>query len=226
MTQPKVAIVTGAASGIGKASAEALRTEGYEVVEADVDNCDVTDKSAVDALVDATVERYGRLDVMANIAGIMHESTVIDTTEADLDRVLAVNFKGVLFGCQAAARVMTQQRSGSIINMASTAVDMNAPTILCYSVSKVAVVQLTRTLASEVGRRNVRVNAIAPGYIETAMTARHAEDYREMMAKVAPLGRTGQAEDVANAVVWLASDASSFVTGQIVRVNGGVSMPW
>jgi 3-oxoacyl-[acyl-carrier protein] reductase len=238
----KVAIVTGAGSGIGKASAERLAERGATVVGVDVKNTDVavdvSDRAAVHALVDDVVREHGHLDVMCNIAGIMHDSNVLDTEEADLDRVLAVNFKGVFWGCQAAGRVMAEQGSGSIINAASTAIDMGAPGIIAYSSAKAAVTILTKTLAGEVGPRGVRVNAVAPGYIVTPMTqARYTksdgsvdEGMRDgllkMMSSMAPLKRTGVPDDIAWAVVYLASDAASFVTGQILRPNGGASMPW
>ena len=238
----KVAIVTGAGGGIGKASADRLAERGATVVGVDIKNTDVTvdvsDRAAVHALVDDVVREHGRLDVMCNIAGIMHDSTVLDTEEADLDRVLSVNFKGVFWGCQAAGRVMAEQGSGSIINAASTAIDMGAPGIICYSAAKAAVTILTKTLAGELGPRGVRANAVAPGYIVTPMTqARYTkpdgsvdEQMRDgllkTMASMAPLRRTGVPDDIAWAVVYLASDASSFVTGQILRPNGGASMPW
>jgi 3-oxoacyl-[acyl-carrier protein] reductase len=238
----KVAIVTGAGSGIGKASAERLAERGATVVGVDVKNTDVSvdvsDRAAVHALVDDVAREHGRLDVMCNIAGIMHDSSVLDTEEPDLDRVLAVNFKGVFWGCQAAGRVMAEQGSGSIVNAASTAIDMGAPGIICYSAAKAAVTILTKTLAGEIGPRGVRVNAVAPGYIVTPMTqARYTQPdgtvdeamrdgLLKMMSSMAPLKRTGVPDDIAWAVVYLASDASSFVTGQILRPNGGASMPW
>jgi 3-oxoacyl-[acyl-carrier protein] reductase len=238
----KVAIVTGAGSGIGQASAQRLAERGATVVGADLKNTDVavdvSDRAAVHALVDDVVAEHGRLDVMCNIAGIMHDSSVLDTEEADLDRVLAVNFKGVLWGCQAAGRVMAEQGSGSIINAASTAIDMGAPNLICYSSAKAAVTILTKTLATEIGPKGVRVNAVAPGYIATGMTAGRFvrddgtvdEEARDrlhtLMASMAPLRRIGQPDDIAWSIVYLASDASSFVTGQILRPNGGASMPW
>jgi 3-oxoacyl-[acyl-carrier protein] reductase len=174
---------------------------------------------------------------MANIAGIIHQSLVVDTTEADFDRVLATNLKGVLFGCQSAARVMIEQGRGSIVNMASAAIDTPAPNLLCYAVAKAGVAQLTKTLAAEVGQLGVRVNAIAPGFVITGMTSRHFvrpdgsvdEEARaaviSAMTERAPLGREGRPDDIAHAVLYLASDASSYMTGQVLRPNGGVSMP-
>jgi 3-oxoacyl-[acyl-carrier protein] reductase len=255
----KVAAVTGAGSGIGEASALVLARAGATVLCADVDAAaagrtakqiieeggrasvqvvDVVRREEVDALVEAAVDQYARLDVMANIAGIIQQSTVVDTTEEDLDRILGVNLKGVFFGCQAAARVMTRQGSGSIINMSSGAIDTPSPTLVGYGMAKAAVVQLTRVLATEVARQGVRVNAIAPGFVLTNMTSRHFtnpdgtldEARRDAtlapMKKAVPLGTLAEAADVADVVLFLASDWSRYMTGQILRPNGGVAMPW
>ncbi|MET0159250.1 MAG: SDR family NAD(P)-dependent oxidoreductase [Acidimicrobiales bacterium] len=255
----RVALVTGAASGIGRASAERMAEAGATVVCADRDaegatvtarqitgaggqadsvSLDVTDAAEVEAVVLGAVERHGRLDVMANVAGIIHTSTVLETQESDLDRILAVNLKGVFFGCQSAGRVMVAQGSGSIVNMASAAIDQPAPRLAPYGMAKAALVQLTKVLATEIGPIGVRVNAVAPGYIITGMTNRAwvAEDGTEdeeakaavtaQMAKGAPLRTVGEPDDIAYAVLYLASDASKFMTGQILRPNGGVAMPW
>ncbi len=248
----RVAIVTGAASGIGRASAERLAEAGAAVVCADRDAdgatitaehirgtgrtaevvpLDVSSRDEVDALVAGVVERHGRLDVMANVAGIIQRSLVVETEEADLDRVLAVNLKGVFFGCQAAARVMVGAGTGSIVNMASAAIDQPAPGLVGYGMAKAALVQLTKTLAMEVGPQGVRVNAVAPGFIVTAMTSRGddaeaQEEFNARMAKGTPLRSVGEPDDIAYAVLYLASDASKFMTGQILRPNGGVAMPW
>lgn len=244
----RTAFVTGAAGGIGRASAVLLAEAGAAVHCADRDaqglhetttlikdvggtahvhHLDVTDR----AQLRRAVESCERLDVMAAVAGIMHSSPVLETRDEDLDRVLSVNFKGVLYACQEAARLMLDRRTGgSIITMASGAVDTGRPGLLCYGAAKAAVVQLTKTLANEVGRHGIRVNAVAPGWIRTSMTDRHeagAQAQTEsLMARMSPLGRVGEPEDVAHTVLYLASDASSFTTGQILRPNGGVAMPW
>jgi 3-oxoacyl-[acyl-carrier protein] reductase len=252
----KVALVTGAASGIGRATAVMLAAVGATVVCADIDagganatasaiggaatgrRLDVTDASDVDAAVAEAVDTHGKLDVMANVAGIIVMGKVVDLTDEDLDRVFAVNLRGVYHGCRAAARVMTAQGSGSIVNMASGAIDTPSPTLAGYAMTKAAVAQLTKILALEVAKSGVRVNAIAPGFVVTAMTGRHYtradgtidEAARDAtlarMSKTTPLGDVGRPDDVAYAVLYLCSDAARFVTGQILRPNGGVAMPW
>lgn len=224
-----VAIVTGAASGIGAATVRLLTEAGATAVGADIaDGVDISDRAQVDALVADTVATHGRLDIYANVAGIYTRGDVLTMTDEELDRIFAVNLKGTLYGCQAAAKVMVEQGSGSIINVASGAVDTGAAGTAAYAMSKAAVVQLTRNLATEVGRKGVRVNVVAPGWIDTPMTEAN-DDYeamRDMMSKLQPIRRVGQPEDIANAIVFLASDAASFMTGQILRPNGGVQMPW
>jgi NAD(P)-dependent dehydrogenase (short-subunit alcohol dehydrogenase family) len=167
---------------------------------------------------------------MAAVAGIMHSSPVLETRDEDLDRVLGVNFKGVLYACQEAALLMIEKSvRGSIITMASGAIDTGGPGLLCYGASKAAVVQLTKTLAAEIGPHGIRVNAVAPGWTRTPMTDRHGDAQARteaVMARLSPLGRVGEPEDIAHAVLHLASDASAFTTGQILRPNGGVAMPW
>jgi 3-oxoacyl-[acyl-carrier protein] reductase len=166
----------------------------------------------------------------------MLDSKILDLTEADLDHITAVNLKGVLFGCQAAGRVMIEQRSGSIVNMASAAVLAPARGIGPYAITKAGVLQLTRTMAVEVGSKGVRVNAVAPGFVPTNMTARYytrpdgtideelMASAIEPMALAAPLRRVGETADIAYCVLYLASDASKFLTGQLLSPNGGVVM--
>lgn len=242
----KVCVVTGGASGIGRATAIQLAEAGASVVVADVDEAgldetvaacgssalavptDVTSSASVDALVAAAVERHGRLDVMANIAGIIALAPLVDLTEDELDRVLAVNLKGVVFGTQAALRNMRE--GGSIVNMTSTAIDQASPQLGAYAMAKAGVAMLTKTAAVEGGRLGIRVNAVAPGFVLSPMTERGGPEQTasmlEMMRKRSPIRRTGEPDDIAAAVVYLASDAARYVTGQVLRVNGGTSMPW
>lgn len=251
-------VVSGAASDMGAAIARSLAAAGAKVLLGDVDEArlaravegaggapgqvlamrtDVTRRAEVEALVERAASEFGGIDVMANIAGVIHDSLVLDTEEADLDRVLAVNLKGVYLGCQAAARRMSEQGRGSIINMASLAAFAALPELSCYAVSKAGVMALTRVLAAEVGPRGVRVNAIAPGFVEGGMTARKVqradgsvdeealEAVRAGVRKRNPLRMTGEPRDIANAVLFLASDASRYITGQVLHANGGSYMP-
>ncbi|MGP0032551.1 MAG: SDR family NAD(P)-dependent oxidoreductase [Acidimicrobiales bacterium] len=253
----RVALVTGAGGGIGRTSAEVLAAAGATVVCADADltraeetasgivgaggsaevaQIDVAERGALGGLVDGIVAAQGGLHVMCNIAGIMIDSSIIDLDPDAFDRILAVNLKGVLYGCQAAGRVMVEQGAGSIINMASAAVLAPSPGIGPYAICKAGVAQLTQSMAVEVGPRGVRVNTIAPGFVPTNMTARYytAADgtvdeaakaaVLAPMAKFAPLRRVGATPDIAYCVLYLASDASSFVTGQLLSPNGGVAM--
>jgi 3-oxoacyl-[acyl-carrier protein] reductase len=255
----RVAIVTGAARGIGKGGAAVLGDAGAHVVVVDVlddaakatveeltaagvsceaGHLDVSDKDAVDAFVADVVARHGRLDVMVNNAGIITESSPLEVTEDELDRVHAVNFKGVVFGSQAAARVMIPNRRGSIINVTSGAVDVATPTMIAYATAKAAAAQFSRSLAVELGRHNVRVNTIAPGWVDTPMNERHVltadgsvdpekkAQYVEKRARMSALGIPGAPEDQGFAMLYLASDAARFVTGVVIRPNGGGTMPW
>jgi len=251
----KVAVVTGGASGIGQAAAQVFAAAGASVVAGDLDEAgaeatvmaitdaggsavaqavDVTDQAQVEALTQRAVDTYGNLDVMANVAGIAHEDWVTKWTEDEFDRVFGINFKGTLWGCQAAvARMKDSGRGGSIINVASSVIDITAPRYGLYAISKQAVTQLTRTLAMESGRFGIRVNAIAPGATVTNFTKRHLYDedgnfsqerydaFVENQKRMSPLGLTGEATDQANLMLFLASPAARWCTGQTWRCNGG-----
>jgi len=255
----RVAVLTGAGSGIGRATSQVLAGAGATVVLGDIDEksaqetadditarggtavavrTDVTMPAELDALVDRAVGEFGRLDVMANVAGIPHNQMVVDVTEEELERVLSVNLKSVFYGCQSAMRVMVPQKSGNIINISSGAIDFPNPSLACYAMTKAAVAMLTKTLAIEAGPHGIRVNALAPGVILTNFSSHYFSnpdgsvdeqrlaDYKKNFGAMAPVGRVGSAEDVAWMILYLVSDAASFVTGQILRPNGGVAMPW
>jgi 3-oxoacyl-[acyl-carrier protein] reductase len=255
----KVAVLTGVASGIGQATARVLADAGATIVGGDIDEAgaeatakeivgdggravtqrvDVTRRADVDALVDRAQNDFGRVDIMGNIAGIPHNKMVAECSDEEFERILAINLKSVFYGCQAAIRHMIPQGSGNIINISSGAIDTPAPTLACYGMTKAAVAMLTKTLATEVGRNGIRVNAIAPGMILTNFSRHNfvdadgnvvpekLEQYHKRAGAMAPLGRAGEAEDVARTFLYLVSDAAAFVTGQIERPNGGVAMPW
>lgn len=249
----KVALVTGAASGIGEATAQVLARAGANVVACDLDEagaketvasldgavavgCNVAVKTEVDAAVDRAVAEFGRLDAMCNVAGIPADRTIEAASEDDLDKVIAVNLKGVLFGCQAALRVMGE--GSAIVNVTSSGIDAPAKGYGLYAMTKAAVAMLTKTLAVEAGPKGVRVNAIAPGATITPFTERHLYDdegnvrqehydaFVEHMRRLSPLGQVGEPVDQAYLIQYLVSDAAKFVTGAILRANGGQTFSW
>ncbi len=253
----RVALVTGAGGGIGRSTSEVLAAAGATVVCADIDGTaaaetagavlgqggraesaqlDESVRGAAATLVGHIAARHGGLHVLCNIAGIMIDSSIIDVDPDEFERILSVNLKGVLYGCQAAGKVMVAQRGGSIINMSSAAVLAPSPGIGPYAICKAGVAQLTKSMAVEVGEHGVRVNTVAPGFVPTNMTARYythpdgtVDEQAKAavlspMARFAPMRRVGTTSDIAYCVLYLASDASSFVTGQLISPNGGVSM--
>lgn len=237
------AIVTGSGRGIGRAIALELARRGADVAISDVDQesaeavageirdldrkslaqpCNVTDKEQVDALVSRTVEVLGGLEIFVNNAGITRDTIFIRMTAEQWEQVLDVNLKGTFFGCQAAARVMMKARAGSIVNVASVVGLMGNPGQANYSASKAGVITLTRTLAKELAGRGVRVNAVAPGFIETEMTKNLPEKARAAFLEHIPLGRAGTPEDVASAISWLCSPHAAYLTGQTLVIDGGL----
>lgn len=241
----KVAIVTGASRGIGRAIAEGLAGAGAAVVvngrnvestkaaaQAIVDAggaslaviADVRKSGDVETLVQKAVERFGRVDILVNNAGISPYYKPAETmTEAEFDDVIAVNLKGVFLCCQAAGRVMIPQTSGRIINIASIGGEVALPRLIAYCAAKGAVDQITRVLAVEWAQYGILVNAIAPGYVETDLTKGLSENTtrRDRLIKQIPLGRLAKPEEIVGAAIYLASDAASYVTGQMLYVDGG-----
>jgi NAD(P)-dependent dehydrogenase (short-subunit alcohol dehydrogenase family) len=236
----RVVIVTGGAQGIGEACARRFAAEDAKVVIADLDTqrgealaaelgarfirCDVGDKAQVDALVAQTVSLHQRIDVLVNNAGILRAADFLDITEADFDTVLRVNIKGAFLVGQAVARVMAQQGGGSIVNMSSVNATLTIPTIASYNISKGGINQLTRVMSLALVDKGIRVNAVAPGTIATEMALKAVMATEEARVKImsrTPMKRLGEPSEVADVVAWLASDAASYVTGEIVVVDGG-----
>ncbi|CAB3898329.1 Glucose 1-dehydrogenase 2 [Achromobacter aegrifaciens] len=233
----KIAVVTGAGGGIGRAMAAAFRQQGATVVATDLDlealsgvdaDCrqlDVTQAQAVRALADAVAALYGALDVWVNNAGFMARMPVLDLDEAAWQRTMDINLKGTFFGAQAAARHMIAQGSGAIINLSSYAGVKPRPNCADYAAAKAGVAHLTQCLALEWSPKGLRVNAIAPGFIETPMSSwMHADatTFAEYVERL-PARRVGQPSEIADAALYLASQASGYVTGHVLMVDGGVS---
>jgi len=235
-----VCIVTGGAQGIGEACVRRFAGEGAKVVIADVDDlrgealaaelglnylhCDVGDKLDVDALVAQTVAWYGRIDVLVNNAGIFKADDFLDVTEDDFDAVLRVNIKGSFLMGQAVAREMVLKGRGNIVNMSSVNAVLTIPSIASYNVSKGGINQLTRVMALSLADKGIRVNAVAPGTIATELAARAVLTSEEAKARIlsrTPMKRLGEPSEIADVVAWLVSDAASYVTGEIVTVDGG-----
>lgn len=241
----KKAVVTGAAQGIGQAIAESLAQAGADVVVADLDvtrcqdtvdrvekhkrkalavSTNVAQWDDVKAMVDQVVKDWGRIDIFVNNAGITRDGLVVRMKEEDWNAVIQVNLTGTFYCTKAALGPMSKQRYGRIINMASIVGVIGNAGQANYAASKAAVIGLTKTIAREYASRNITVNAVAPGFINTAMTQGLGEDVREMLSKQIPLGRLGEPGDIAEAVRFLASDAASYITGQVLHVNGGMHM--
>ena len=241
----KVALVTGASQGIGEAIAKQLAAQGATVVcaartlrklqevadaireaggKSDVIEVDLSDGASVKAAVAATVERHGALHILVNNAGITRDKLLIQMKEEDWDAVIDTNLKGAWTAIQAVTKSMMKQRYGRIINIASVVGQMGNPGQANYVAAKAGLIGLTKSVARELASRNVTANAVTPGYIETAMTAGLSEDVKAEFTKQIPLGRMGTGADIAAAVAFLASDEASYITGQVLSVNGGMLM--
>jgi 3-oxoacyl-[acyl-carrier protein] reductase len=254
--EDKVAVVTGAASGIGESVAEVLAQAGASVVLGDLNaegaeavakrireaggqavaqGVDISIRAEIDSLVGRAASEFGGLDVLCNVAGVPFDGLLEELTDEDFDRVVAINIKGTLYGCQAAIPLMAARGGGSIINVSSGAIDLPVANFGLYAITKAGVAQLTHTLAQEVGDRGIRVNALAPGATITNFTKRRLKNpdgtinqasYDQFVGRMegmSPIGRVGESEDQAWLVLYLASEASRFCTGQIWRANGGAT---
>lgn len=241
----KTAIVTGAAQGIGRAIAETLARHGADIAVADLDpgrsqetvaavtklgrralnvKVNVAHFADVKAMVDQVLKEWGKVDILVNNAGITRDGLLLRMKEEDWNLVLQVNLNGTFHCTKAVLQPMTKQRSGRIINIASIVGAMGNAGQANYAASKAAVIGLTKTVAREYASRQVTVNAVAPGFIDTAMTQGLPDDVKDTLQKQVPLGRLGQPADVAEAVSFLASDAAGYITGQVLHVNGGMLM--
>lgn len=238
----KVAIVTGSARGLGKAIVERLAREGAKVVVTDVNEagcietaaeitkaggealaivCDVTNRESIEALAKATVEKWGKIDILVNNAGITKDATLKKMTDAQWDLVMNVNLKSVFLCTQIISAYMVEQKSGRVISMSSLAGVAGNFGQTNYSATKAGIIGMTRTWAQELGRKNVTANAIAPGFMNTEMTKTIPEDITKNLLAAIPVGRKGEPEEIAAAVVYLASDEAGFVNGVTLNINGG-----
>ena len=242
----KVALVTGGSRGIGRAVALKLAENGADVainyagntaaaeeVKAAIEKMgrkamlvqgSVADTDGVQALVNQVVKELGRLDILINNAGITRDGLLMRMKEADWDAVLETNLKGVFNCSKAVMRTMMKQKSGRIVNTASVLGEMGNAGQANYAAAKAGVIGFTKSLAKEVASRGITVNAVAPGFIATDMTKVLTDDQKAEMARSIPLGRAGQPEDVANAVLFLVSDEAAYITGQVLNVDGGMVM--
>ena len=245
MAKDKVAVITGASRGIGRSIALALAEAGAKIVAVDLDPVataaivaelkekgteaiavigNVTVTEDTEKMIDAAVAAFGRVDILVNNAGITRDGLLMRMKDEDWDAVLSVNLKGAFLCSRAASKVMTKQRYGRIINIASVVGQMGNAGQANYCASKAGLIGLTKSNARELAKRNITVNAVAPGFIATAMTDALPEKVREELTAQIPLARLGSAEDIAHAVVFLALEKSAYITGHVIAVNGGMYM--
>lgn len=246
LLEEKVAVVTGASRGIGRGIALALAREGAMVVvnyngsadraeevvqmiresggKAAAVQCNVSEFEAAKEFFANVVKEYGRIDILVNNAGITKDNLIMKMSEEEFQSVIQTNLAGTFHGVKFVSRPMMKQRSGRIINIASVAGVVGNMGQANYSASKAGVIGLTKSMAKELASRNITVNAIAPGFVETEMTDVLSDSVKEAAVATIPLGKFGQVEDIAEAVVFLASDRAKYITGQVLCVDGGIAM--
>ncbi len=245
MPKDRVAVITGASRGIGRSIALALAAQGAAIVAVDVDQAatdavvaelkasggkalgvvgNVTVPADAERMIDAAMEAFGRVDILVNNAGITRDGLLVRMKDEDWDAVLTVNLKGAFLCTRAASKVMTKQRYGRIINIASVVGQMGNAGQANYCASKAGLIGLTKSNARELAKRSITVNAVAPGFIATAMTDALSDKVRAELTAQIPLERLGSADDIANAVAFLAGEASGYITGHVLSVNGGMYM--
>ena len=246
MLEGKIALVTGAAKGIGRAIALALAADGATVVvnyngskeraEQVVEEikalgadgmayqCNVADTAATADMVKEVIKTYGKLDILVNNAGITRDNLIMKMSEEDFDAVIDANLKGCFNTIKAVSRQMLKQRAGRIINITSVSGILGNAGQANYAASKAGIIGLTKTMARELASRGITVNAVAPGFVDTDMTQVLPENVKEAATAQIPLGRFGKPEDIANMVAYLASENASYITGQIISVDGGMAI--
>jgi len=244
MLENKIVLVTGGARGIGKSISLAFASEGAHIAFSDKElgsaadetlelirakgvralalQSDVRDFAATQAVVDEVKKEFQRIDVLVNNAGITRDNLLMRMTEEDWDLVLDTNLKGTFNYCKAVSKYMISQREGKIINISSVVGIIGNPGQVNYSASKAGMIGLTKTLAKELASRNIQVNAVAPGFVETSMTEKLTPQQREALLAMIPMKRTAQPEEIAGVVVFLASPAARYITGQVLCVDGGL----